>query len=60
MDNYIKYNCSEIGDLNKTKVWSRTPIEIKEQSDKKPKVYSSCHRRLRFKRTNIYCSSYKL
>ena len=39
MDNYIKYNCSEIGDLNKTKVWSRTPIEIKEQSDKKNQKY---------------------
>ena len=32
MDNYIKYNYNEIRDLNKTNLWSRTPIEVKERS----------------------------
>ena len=32
MDNYIKYNYNEIRHLNKTNLWSRTPIEVKERS----------------------------
>ncbi len=37
MNNYVKYNCYEIRDLNKTKIWSSKPIEIKEKSVKNQK-----------------------